>query len=449
MFQRYSIAVPCMHLLLLGSLVCLGLTSTLGAEDAVLAPQESMPAMAMPAMRMVDMNAAGMFLMNNMSGTAVNPAAWPMPMRMKPLGSWNTMFMAEAYINDTQQSGPRGGDKLYSPNWLMADAEHRAGKNGAFEFQLMLSLEPATITDRRYPLLFQTGETAFGKPIVDGQHPHNFIMSAGFQYALSLGENTTLELYFAPVGDPALGPIAYPHRASALELPQAPISHHWQDSTHIADEVVTAGIAYKKIKLEASGFYGSEPGENRWTIEAGPINSWSTRLWYFPTKNWAAQVSMGHLTHPEALERGDQFRTTASVEYSKPMPGGSWSSSFIWGRDHSTYTKRNLNSYTAESVLPIRRKNFVTGRIELVNKDELFAGEPDIEQFLDTFYGSTFRIGAYTIGYTRDIDMFRNIETGVGANVETYSLPGAIKPYYGDHPIGGNVFIRFRLRSRS
>lgn len=148
----------------------------------------------------------------------------------------------------------------------------------------MLSLDPATITGRRYPLhplLFQTGETAFGKAIVDGQHPHNFFMSLGFQYARTLGENATLELYFAPVGDPALGPVAYPHRASAEELPQATLSHHWQDSTHIADEVVTAGIAYKKIKLEASGFYGAEPNENRWTIGTGPIDSWSARLWCF------------------------------------------------------------------------------------------------------------------------------------------------------------------------
>jgi hypothetical protein len=334
--------------------------------------------MPMPAMNMVQMNPASMFLMNNMSGTAVNSAAWPMPMLMKPFGSWNTMYMAQAFLNDTQQSGPRGSDKFYSINWFMADAEHRAGENGAFQFQLMLSLDPATITDRRYPLLFQTGETAFGKPIIDGQHPHDFIMSLGFQYALSLGENTTLVLYFAPVGDPALGPIAYPHRASAMELPQATLAHHWQDSTHIANEVVTAGIAYKKIRLEASGFYGSEPDEFRWNIDSGPINSWSTRLWYFPSKNWAIQASVGHLAHPEMLEPGDQTRSTASVEYSKPLPGGSWSSSVIWGRDHSTYTKRNLNSYTVESVLSVRRNNFISGRIELVDKDELFAGQPKI-----------------------------------------------------------------------
>jgi hypothetical protein len=397
-------------------------------------------------MNMVDMNAAGMSLMNVASGTSENPTAWPMPMIMTHIGNWNTMFMGIGFLSDIQQSGPRGGDKLYSTNWFMASAEHRVGSNGAFQADLMLSLEPATITGRRYPLLFQTGETAYGAPLVDAQHPHNFIMSLGFHYSHRLAEDTTLDLYFAPVGDPALGPVAFPHRASAMELPEATISHHWQDSTHIADEVVTAGIHYKKLKLEASGFYGSEPGENRWIIETGPINSWSSRLWYFPTKNWAAQVSFGRIAHPEALEPGDQTRATASVEYTKPVPGGSWSSTLAWGRTHSTATHRNLNSYLAESVLPVTRRNFITGRFELVDKDDLFANQPDLEQRLDTLYGSTFRIGGYTLGYTRDIDIFRNVETGIGANFTTYSLPDAIKPYYGSHPVGGNIFIRFRLR---
>ena len=402
--------------------------------------------MNMPGMNMVDMNPAGMDLMNVASGTSVNPEAWPMPMIITHFGSWNTMFMGEGFLVDTQQSGPRGGDKLYSPNWLMGSAEHRAGKDGAFQLDLMLSLEGATIADRRYPLLFQTGETAYGQPIVDGQHPHNLIMGLGFHYVRELGADTRLEVYFAPVGDPALGPVAYPHRASAAELPEAPISHHWQDSTHISDDVVTVGLAYRKLKLEASAFHGAEPGENRWIVQQGAIDSWSTRLWFFPAKNWAAQVSVGRLTHPEALDPGDQVRSTASIEYTKPMPGGSWASSLIWGRNHDTASGHNLNSYLAESVLPIKRRNFLTGRIELVDKDELFDGEPEIEQNLDLLYGSTFRIGEYTIGYTRDVDLFRYVETGVGANFTAYSLPDAIKPYYGDRPIGGNVFIRFRLR---
>jgi hypothetical protein len=383
--------------------------------------------------QMTDMNPAGMFLMDLASGTSMNPPGWPMPMAMHPIGSWNTMFMAQAFLVDTQQSGPRGGDKFYSTNWIMANAEHRAGEHGAFQFNLMLSLEPATVTNRRYPLLLQTGETAYGQPIVDGQHPHNFIMALGVEYAHSLSENTTLQLYAAPVGDPALGPTAYPHRASAMELPQATLSHHWQDSTHISDDVITAGISWRKLKLEASGFHGAEPGENRWIIQTGAIDSWSTRLWFFPTKYWSAQISAGHLTKPEALEPGDQTRVTASVEYSKPMNGASWSSSLIWGRVHNTGTQHNLNSYLAESVLPISQRNFLTGRIELVDKDELIAGQ-------------SARIGAYTIGYTRDLGVFGGIETGIGANLETYSIPSNIKPYYGNHPLGGNIFLRFRIK---
>jgi hypothetical protein len=412
-------------------------------------PGMKMPDKTMPGMNMVDMNPAAMSLMNLATGTSANPASWPMPMLMTHIGSWNMMFMGIAYLVDTQQSGARGGDKLYSPNWFMASAEHRAGAKGAFQADLMLSLDPATMTGERYPLLFQTGETAYGRPLFDAQHPHNFIMSLGFHYAYELAENTTIDAYFAPVGDPALGPVAYPHRASAQELPQAAISHHLQDSTHISDEVVTVGISHKKLRLEASGFHGAEPGENRWIIQTGAVDSWSTRLWYFPSKNWAAQVSVGRLAHPEALQPGDQVRSSASVHYTKPMAGSSWSSSLVWGRVHFMPTNRNLNSYLAESVIPVSRKNFITGRFELADKDELFSAQPDIEQRLDRLYGSTFRIGAYTLGYTRDLSLFSYVETGIGANFSFYSLPDPIKPYYGNHPVGGNVYIRFRLRKNT
>lgn len=378
---------------------------------------------------MTDINAASVFQMNLASGTSLNPTSTAAPMLMKHYGNWNTMFMGAAFLVDTQQSGPRGADKLYAPNLFMTSLEHRAGPQGAFEAELMLSLDPATITDRRYPLLFQTGETAFGQPLVDAQHPHNFIMALAFRYTRKLGDGTILDAYFAPVGDPALGPVAFPHRASAMELPQAPLSHHLQDSTHIADDVLTLGLSRKKFKIEDSGFHGAEPGENRWIVEAGAIDSWSARAWFLPTPRWAAQVSAGRLTHPERLEPGDQFRITSSLAYTHPSH---WSTSLIWGRTHNTATQRNLNSYLAESVLPLRRVNFLTARIELVDKDEILVGR-------------TFRIGAYTIGYTRDFPLFRNLETGLGANFTAYVLPAALKSIYGDHPVGGNIFLRIRL----
>ncbi len=407
----------------------------------------NMPGMNMPGMNGgMDLSDPGMYLMAIASGTAMNPASGSTPMLNPRLRSWNLMIMGQAFVVDTQQSGPRGGDKFYSSNWLMAAAEHKAGA-GSFMFETMLSLDPATITGRRYPLLFQTGETAFGKPLMDAQHPHDFLMSIGMHYARPIGEHAMLQMYYAPVGDPALGPVAFPHRASAAELPQATLGHHWQDSSHIADNVATVALKYKWLRLEASGFYGTEPNENRWNIDWGPMNSWSARASVFPSKNWMAQVSAGRLARPERQAPGDVVRSTASVHYSRPVSGGdAWSSSLIWGRNHDTFTRRDLNSYTAETLYPFGRRNFLTGRIEMVDKDELFASTPDIEQRLERTAGSTFRIEAYTAGYTRDIGWFRNIEAGIGANATVYGVPGAIRQYYGSHPAGVNVYLRFRLR---
>jgi hypothetical protein len=381
------------------------------------------------------------------SGTSINPRSAPMDMIHKRLGSWSLMFHGVAFLTDVQQTGPRGADKFFSSNWFMGTAEHAIGR-GTFEFLTMLSLEPATVTNRSYPLLFQTGETAYGKPLVDRQHPHDFIMELGVQYTRPVTDSISIVLYFAPVGDPALGPVAFPHRVSAMEIPQAPISHHLQDSTHIADEVVTAGLVRRKFRIEASGFHGAEPNENRWNIDYGMIDSWSARLVWIPNDNWVAQVSMGRLNHPEAAEPGDVIRSTASMTYNRPLAGGNWASSLIWGRNHETATQRNLNSYLAESVYKFRSRNYITGRFELVDKDELFDDQPAATQeHLAETIGSTFRIAAYTFGYTRDFKMVSWLDTGIGANLTLYGVPEAIQPYYGAHPVGVFVFLRARLKS--
>jgi len=393
-----------------------------------------------------DMNAAEMYLMNTASGTSMNPQSWPMPMLMPRLGSWRLMLMGQAFLVDTQQSGPRGHDKFYAPNWFMVSLLHSLGR-GSIMLQSMWSLDPATITNRSYPELFQTGETAYGRHLVDAQHPHDLFMGLAVQYAHSIGESTILQASYAPVGDPALGPVAFPHRASALELPQAPLGHHWQDSSHIANNVVTVTVKHAWLRFEASGFYGSEPNENRWNIDWGPMNSYSGRLSIFPSKNWMAQISAGRLTGPERGEHGDIVRTTASLHYTRPTGrGNAWSTSLIWGRNHAIPARHNLNSYLLESLYPLSRKNFLTGRMELVDKNELFANQPDIEEHLAHTVGSAFRIQAYTIGYTRDLAIFQSVESGIGANFTRYVIPAAIQPYYGAAPWGVNVYLRVRLK---
>src|SRR5215469_9759446 len=211
------------------------------------------------------------------SGTSAEPNSTPSPMAMIMKGQWMLMFHANAFLVDTQQTSPRGQDKFFSTNWLMPMAERELGP-GQLTLRAMFSLEPATVTDERYPLLFQQGETAYGVPIADGQHPHNFFMEVAALYDLHLGERTLLSFYAAPVGDPAMGPAAYPHRASALEDPVGTLGHHQQDSTHIASDVVTLGFTSGILRIEAGGFHGREPDEHRWNIDQGPIDSWATRL---------------------------------------------------------------------------------------------------------------------------------------------------------------------------
>ena len=206
------------------------------------------------------------------SGTDAAPASTPEHMMMIMKKRWTFMFHGEAFLNELQQAGPRGFDKVFSTNWFMLMAQRRLGR-GNLTAKTMLSFEPATVSRQRYPELFQEGETAFGRPIVDGQHPHDFVMELAALYDYRLGEKTVLSLYAAPVGDPAMGPLAYPHRASAAENPMAPLGHHLEDSTHIANDVVTIGITHNNLRLEASGFHGREPDEQRWDIDSGKINS--------------------------------------------------------------------------------------------------------------------------------------------------------------------------------
>jgi len=394
------------------------------------------------------LNRTGMFLMGQSSGTGYQPSSWPMPMLMTRVGDWRLTWMGQAYLIGAQQSGPRGGDKVYSSNWGMLGALHRLGR-GTLMLRTMISLDPASVTSRRYPLLFQTGESAFGKPIVDGQHPHDLVMELSAQYAHPLSDKGILNIYYAPVGDVALGPVAYPHRASAMELPQATLAHHWQDSTHIANNVLTTGLSYGPVRIEGSGFYGREPLENRWNIDWGGMDSWAGRLSVFPSRHWMAQASAGRLKRPEQFHADDVVRATASVQHVLPRLGGnSLATSLIWARNYKTIEKHATHAIVAETVVPFARKNFITGRFEWSQRDELFDNDLELRERIERETGEhAFPVAAYTIGYTRDVELVRNVQTGIGANITTYMPDNALKPFYGHRPWGVNFFVRFRLRA--
>ncbi len=160
-------------------------------------------------------------LRHSSSGTSLEPESNAPPMLMRMSGKWMEMLHGEIIAAEQQQTGPRGRDKLYSVNWVMPMFQ-RPTDHGQWTFVGMFSLEPATITGRYYPELFQQGETAFGKAIVDGQHPHDLFMELAAIYDLKFGNRGVATFYAAPVGDPSLGPVAFPHRTSAESDPLAP-----------------------------------------------------------------------------------------------------------------------------------------------------------------------------------------------------------------------------------
>jgi len=377
------------------------------------------------------------------SGTSAEPNSTPAPMLMTMKGGWMLMFHGVGFLNVQQQSGPRGADKVFSTNWVMPMAQRRLGP-GTFTARTMLSFEPATVTGRYFPELFQQGETAYGKPIVDGQHPHDFFMELAALYDLALGERTLLSFYAAPVGDPAMGPTAYAHRASASEDPLATLGHHLEDSTHISDDVITVGLTHRFVRLEASGFHGREPDEFRWNIDSGALDSWSTRLSVQPGRNWSAQYSFAHLTGLEALHPDEDIqRMTASVMYNRPLARGDWASSLIWGRNRSLQTGLVWNGYLLESTLRFAERNYLWTRIENADRTNelLLRNQFEPPDFRESIIG---RVQAYTAGYDRDIALVPHLKTALGAQVTLYSTPERLVTLYGSRPVGVVVFLRVR-----
>jgi hypothetical protein len=379
------------------------------------------------------------------SGTAWQPSSGPMHMYHKVAGDWLLMFHYNLIAGLNRQGGPRGVTKFDSQNWFMPMAYHKLGR-GTVQLRGMFSAEPFTFTPGGSPLLFQTGETYKGQPLIDRQHPHDLFMELSAQYTLPVGERGTWFAYFGYPGEPALGPVAFMHRMSASENPSATLAHHLQDSTHISFGVLTTGFTYRWFKLEGSIFNGREPDENRYDFDSHKWNSRSARLSFAPNRDWAMQVSYGFLRSPEGQEPDtDVRRATASVQYNKPFNRGNWASTFIWGRNHlsSPEGTRNLNGYTFESTVNFLDNNYLYTRMELVDKDELLrASDRASLGITDAHPG--FRIGAYTFGGARDILDTKKLSLAVGSDLTFYSKPSILDPLYGNNPVSWKLFFRIR-----
>jgi hypothetical protein len=379
------------------------------------------------------------------SGTSWLPVSTPMYMMHKQAGGWLLIFHYALTAGINSEGGPRGATNFDSANWFMGMAYHLLGK-GTIQLRGMMSLEPLTFPRAGSPLLFQTGESYRGRPLIDRQHPHDLFMELSATYTLPLGERATWFTYVGYPGEPALGPPAFMHRLSAAENPSATLAHHLEDSTHISFGVLTSGFTYRWLKLEGSVFNGREPDENRYNFEAHPWNSRSLRFSVAPNQHWAIQASYGFLRGPEVLEPdADIHRLTASVQNNQTFSHGNLATTFVWGRNHiSGHDEvRNLNGYTVESTVNFLDHNYVYARLELVDKDELLRAADLLRLGINSNHPS-FRIGAFTVGGARDVWTTQKASLAVGSDLTFYSTPNVLDLIYGSHPISWKLFLRLR-----
>ena len=383
------------------------------------------------------------------SGTSWLPDTSPMRANHFSAGPWDFMFHYRAFLYYDRQNDAdharRGDDQFGSVNWAMLMAGRDLGR-GRLELRGMASAEPWTVGAGGYPLLLQSGESYHGQPLHDRQHPHDLFMELAAIYTRPLGTDLAIQAYVAPVGEPASGPVAFPHRPSASGDPFAPLGHHWQDATHISYGVITAGLFSRSWKLEASVFNGREPDQDRTNFDykGRSLDSYSARLTTNPSSTWSLNGSYAYFKSPEALDPSvSEQRMTLSALNTRPIwSHGEWASALIYGGNHAEHSDRWSNSLLAESNLAFDARNSVFVRIEYVDKS---AADLDI---VDRPAGARFDIGSLAIGYIREIARYPGGSLGLGGRFAIDLVPAGLEAAYGSRrPTGFAVYLRLRPRA--
>ena len=349
--------------------------------------------------------------------------------------SWHVMQDAVVTGMFNHQGGPRGGDEFRVPNWWMGMFT-RPLKSGQLTINAMLSLDPATVGKKGYREIFQVGEAFEGRPLIDYQHPHDLFMQLAAVWRIPVGTRTGFTIAGAPSGEPAVGPVAFMHRASAAENPLAPLSHHTFDSTHIAFGVVTAAVDHGPWTFETSMFNGREPDEDRWGFDFRALDSVAGRTWFRPTAEWEFQFSSARLKNPEELGHSNIVRTTGSGAWFKQRGEDFTAATFAIGVNATEEADRT--SLLAEATRRVGA-NVVFGRAELVQVETaVLANSARVP------HDAKDSVGALTLGGLRDIGNWKGFQGGVGASVTFYAVPARLEATHGHKPVSFQLFVRFR-----
>ncbi len=337
---------------------------------------------------------------------------------------------------DIFEKGSRGDEKIDAINWFMIMAQYKVSEKGLLRFSTMLSLDCFFGGDG-YPLLFQTGESWQGQPLVDRQHPHDLFSELSVSYAYAINKNTDVFIYAGYPGEPALGSVAFMHRVSSLYNPDAPLSHHWNDGTHITFGTLTCGFRFGKFKIDASSFTGREPDENRYDFDLPKFDSYSGRISYNPNPYWSFQVSQGFVKSPEATKPHENVnRTTASAVYSKPLRKNNFVNiTSLWGLNSS---HANEQAFLLEASW-IMKRFAIYSRYEWVQK----SGE-ELNLSKDLFgKENLYNVRALTAGASFDIIRSKSGFIAIGTQCTYFFTDERLNNLYGKNPVSAEVYLRF------
>ena len=368
------------------------------------------------------------------SGTAWQPDSSEHSALHLTSGDWMLMVHGTLNLVADHQSGPRGDDKAFASGMLMGMAQRPLG-DGTLQLRAMLSPDPL-MGNRGYPLLLASGETANGRDrLIDRQHPHDFFMELSASVSQNIGPNSSAFLYAGLPGEPAFGPPAFMHREAIMDSPEAPITHHWLDSTHITFGVVTGGLVLDRVKIEASRFNAREPNQHRWDIETGPLDSTALRVSWNPVRTLSLQGSWGHFIDPEQLETGvDQKRWSASALWADEIaPGWKGAATLAWGRK----TAQGHKDYAIAVEGSLKHGQWTLfGRGEMAENREL----------IDFHDGLAFRVGKVSAGAIRDFRVADHLSLGAGGLLSVNFAPSDLASLYGSqNPMGAMGFVRLKL----
>jgi hypothetical protein len=354
-----------------------------------------------------------------------------------PTSRWSFMADGRLFATFNDQGGRRGETEVRSQNWLMLMAgRHLAG--GTLSLAAMLSAEPLTAPGAGYSELFQEGEAYHHLQITDHQHPHDLFMQLAAAWQRPLSKLLSVTVGGAPVGEATLGPPAFMHRASAAENPNAPLSHHIFDSTHVANDVVMARLDFGAFSVEGSGFHGRESDERRYNVATGALDSWATRVWFRPTHDWILQASHGYLHEPEALEPGNQTRTNASASWLRRRGDGY--SAFTVAAGQTARPFSTVGSFLAEGTQRVKLNSFY-GRFEVTSVETeillfpVIVHRPHPGELVNA-------VRATTGGFVRDVGAYGGFAFGVGGDMTVFHAPPLLDVTHGSHPISFQVFLR-------